>query len=83
MSLLGAALLGQKKYTEAEPLLLQGYEGLKEWERTLGAPWNWRVTEAAQHLVDFYEATNQPEKARVWREKVKPKLPDATSASVK
>src|SRR5262249_2408509 len=28
-SLLGASLLGQKKYAEAEPLLLQGYEGMK------------------------------------------------------
>ena len=29
MSQLGAALLGQKKCTEAEPLLLLGYEGMK------------------------------------------------------
>ncbi len=29
-SRLGAALLGQKKYTEAEPLLLSGYEGLNQ-----------------------------------------------------
>ena len=28
MSLLGASLAGQKKYADAEPLLLQGYEGL-------------------------------------------------------
>jgi len=27
--MLGEALLLQKKYTEAEPLLLQGYEGMK------------------------------------------------------
>ena len=28
-SLLGQSLLGQKKYAAAEPLLLQGYEGIK------------------------------------------------------
>jgi hypothetical protein len=28
-SMLGAALLGQKKYADAEPLLLSGYEGMK------------------------------------------------------
>ena len=28
-SLLGGALLGQKKYAEAEPLLIQGYEGIQ------------------------------------------------------
>ncbi len=27
--MLGGALLGQKKYAEAEPLLLKGYEGMK------------------------------------------------------
>jgi hypothetical protein len=27
-SLLGASLAGQKKYTEAEPLLLEGYHGM-------------------------------------------------------
>jgi tRNA A-37 threonylcarbamoyl transferase component Bud32 len=29
-SMLGGALLGQKKYAEAEPLLLAGYEGMKQ-----------------------------------------------------
>ena len=34
-SLLGGALLGQKKFAEAEPLLLAGYEGLKLREKTI------------------------------------------------
>src|SRR5262249_52316168 len=34
-SLLGASRLGQKKYAEAEPLLLKGYEGLKRREKTI------------------------------------------------
>jgi hypothetical protein len=34
-SLLGGALLGQKKYAEAEPLLVKGYEGLKTREKTI------------------------------------------------
>jgi hypothetical protein len=33
--------------------------------------------------VQLYEATKQPEKARVWREKAKPKLPDAAAAGMK
>ncbi len=71
MSLLGGALRGQEKYTEAEPLLLQGYEGLKKVEDTFGNPTaNWRLTEAVQRIVDFYEATQQREKARAWREKL-------------
>ena len=31
-SMLGGSLLGQKKYAEAEPLLLSGYEGMKQRE---------------------------------------------------
>jgi hypothetical protein len=34
-SLLGGALLGQKKYVEAEPLLVKGYAGLKTREKTI------------------------------------------------
>src|SRR5262249_35784207 len=34
-ALLGGSLLGQKKYAEAEPLLLKGYEGLKAREKAL------------------------------------------------
>jgi hypothetical protein len=37
-SLLGGALLGQKKYAEAEPLLVHGYEGLKAREARIPAP---------------------------------------------
>jgi serine/threonine protein kinase len=71
MSLLGGALLGQGKHSEAEPLLLKGYEGLAERESIYGPPRvNWRFTEAIERIVWLYEATNQPEKARVWREKL-------------
>ena len=34
-SLLGSALLGQKKYADAEPLLLAGYDGLKKDEKAI------------------------------------------------
>ena len=70
-SLLGGALLGQEKYSAAEPLLLKGYEGIDQFESTLGPlPGNWRLAEAIELLVWFYEATNQQEKAREWREKL-------------
>src|SRR5262249_4298801 len=35
VSLVGGALLGQKKYADAEPLLLEGYEGMKRREMTM------------------------------------------------
>jgi eukaryotic-like serine/threonine-protein kinase len=73
MTLLGGALVGREKYSAAEPLLLKGYEGLVEWEATFGPhSGNWRRTEAIERLVWLYEATDQPEKARAWREKLSP-----------
>jgi serine/threonine protein kinase/tetratricopeptide (TPR) repeat protein len=72
MSQVGGALLGQKRYAEAEPFLLKGYEGVNQREALIGqgASWMW-PTEALRQVIQLYEATNQPEKARQWREKLK------------
>jgi tetratricopeptide (TPR) repeat protein len=72
MSVLGAALVGQQKYAEAEPLLLQGYEGMKEREALSPAGEKRLLAEAGERIVRYYEATNQPDKARAWREKLRP-----------
>ena len=45
-SLLGAALLGQRKYTDAEPLLLQGHQGMKERENQIPANARSRLRES-------------------------------------
>jgi serine/threonine protein kinase/tetratricopeptide (TPR) repeat protein len=82
-SVLGEILVGQQKYVEAEPHLLKGYEGMKQREATLHASERRRLTEAGERVIRFYEVTNQPEKAREWREKVKPKLLDRASSGVK
>jgi hypothetical protein len=39
-SQLGSSLLGPKHYTEAEPLLLAGYEGMKQRQATVPANQN-------------------------------------------
>jgi len=78
MSLLGAALAGQKMCAEAEPLIVQGFDGLKAREATIPAPFMTCVTEAGGRVVKLYEAWGQPEKARAWRKKLglqAPKLP--------
>jgi hypothetical protein len=68
-SVLGVILLGQRRYAEAEPLILKGYQGMKEQEATyLGV--ELELGEAGERVVRFYEVTNQPEKAREWREKL-------------
>jgi tetratricopeptide (TPR) repeat protein len=69
-SWMGLALWGQNKHVEAEPLLVQGYEGMRQLESKIPAYAKPRLTEAAAGLVHLYEATNQPEKAKEWRSKL-------------
>jgi hypothetical protein len=69
-ALLGASLLGQKKYAAAEPLLLQGYEGMKQREAKIPAAGKARLTEALERLVRLYEATGQKDKIDEWRKEL-------------
>jgi len=66
-SLLGGVLLGQKKYTDAEPLLLKGYQGIKERESQIPKQWKDRLIEALERLVQLYEATGNKAQADKWR----------------
>jgi hypothetical protein len=68
--LLGGSLLGQKKYADAEPLLLAGYEGMKQREDKIPPVGKIRLTEALERLVQLYDATEQKEKAAEWRKKL-------------
>ena len=69
-SLLGGSLLGQKKYAEAEPLLLSGYQGMKQREEKIPAVSMGRLREAGQRLVELYEVTGRPEQASEWKERL-------------
>ena len=66
-SLLGGSLLGQKKYKDAEPQLLKGYEGLKAREKTIPAQLAARLPEALDRLIQFYTETNKPDEAKKWQ----------------
>lgn len=74
-SLLGVSLLGQKRYAEAQPLLLAGYEGLKQRETTIPKSEKPRLQEALQRVVQLYEATGHPDQAADWRKKLAPVQP--------
>ena len=70
-SVLGRCLLEEKKYAEAESLLVSGYEGLKQRQDRI--PINSRVSsprEALQRLVQLYKTTDQSEKAAEWNRKL-------------
>jgi len=70
MSQLGAALAGQKKYAEAEPLLLQGYDGLNAREAVISAARKQDRADAAARIVELYSAWGKPDKAEEWRKKL-------------
>jgi hypothetical protein len=63
-------LLGQQKYADAEPLLLQGYEGMKQREARIEVNNKFRLTDALERLVQLYDATGQKAKADEWRHKL-------------
>jgi serine/threonine protein kinase/tetratricopeptide (TPR) repeat protein len=66
-SQLGGALLGQKKFADAEPLLLAGYEGMKQRESTIPPQGKTRLSEALERLVQLYEAMDKKDEAATWR----------------
>lgn len=79
-SALGGSLLGQKKYVEAEPLLLAGYEGLKARETTIPEPGVVRLPEAIDRLINFYTATDRPDEVQKWQAE-RAKYPPAAKAT--
>jgi non-specific serine/threonine protein kinase/serine/threonine-protein kinase len=71
MSMLGGAFLGQQKHAEAEPLLIKGYEGMKQ--RAAKMPEAWRevrLGEAVERLVRLYEETKRSDEAARWRKEL-------------
>jgi hypothetical protein len=65
--MLGGSLLSQKKYKDAEPLLLKGYEGMRAGEKTLSPHADARIPEALDRLIELYTATDRPQEAKKWR----------------
>jgi len=80
---LGAVLVGQRKYAEAEPLLLQGYEGSKRHGLADYPANRKRLTKMAGWIVHLYEGTNQRDKAREWRERTKASEPSTAPPIIK
>jgi tetratricopeptide (TPR) repeat protein len=67
-SLLGASLAGEKKYAEAEPLLLEGYGGMLARKDRIPVP-NWHYLDSINAwIVQLYEAWGRPEKAATWKQ---------------
>lgn len=66
---LGEVLSDQKKYGEAEPFLLTGFEGMEQ--RADHVRDRRKVfSETIRNLIQLYEATGQPDKATDWKRKL-------------
>ena len=55
--------MARKHYAEAEPLLISGYNGLRERQAKIPAANKRRLEKAAERLIRFCEETAQPDKA--------------------
>jgi hypothetical protein len=65
--MLGVALVSQRRYNEAEPMLVAGYEGLLQRRASMPADNRSALGQAAQWLVQLYQDWGKPEKAAEWR----------------
>jgi eukaryotic-like serine/threonine-protein kinase len=72
-SMLGESLEGQKRYGEAEPLLISGYSGVMEREAEISLQDRQALSEAGDRIVQLYQDWQKPDKAAEWRAKLKPR----------
>jgi eukaryotic-like serine/threonine-protein kinase len=70
MSQLGDALVGQKKFAEAEALLLEGYDGLNQRGAKMLSSQRKAASRAGERLISLYEAWGKNEKAAEWKAKL-------------
>jgi hypothetical protein len=70
LSLVGETLLLQQKHVDAEPLLVQGYEGMKQREALIPLVGKSCLNEAVQRLVRLYQATGNTDKVAEWQGKL-------------
>ena len=68
--MLGGVFLGQKKHAEAEPLLVAGYEGMKQREAKIPPPGKVRLTQALERLMQLNEALKKRDEAAKLRKEL-------------
>jgi len=69
---LGASLADQKRFADAEPLLLAGYQGMTQHQDTMDAPDRHNLVDAGQATLRMYRDWGKPEKAAEWQRRLPP-----------
>ena len=67
---LGTIYSKKKDYEKAEPLLKQGFEGLRAKEASIPAQNRNRIPEAMTRLLEYYKAVGDLAAARVWSDRI-------------
>ena len=66
-SQVGAALLGQKRYADAEPLLRAAYQGLTADPKAVPAAGKQRLTQTVERLAALYTRWGKSDEGARWR----------------
>jgi eukaryotic-like serine/threonine-protein kinase len=67
-SLLGAILAGQKKYGDAEPLLLEGFEGMAARKDKIAIPDRFHLNSARKWLLQLHQAWGKSAEVAEWKQ---------------
>ncbi|MBV8829804.1 MAG: serine/threonine protein kinase [Acidobacteriaceae bacterium] len=67
-SLLGASLTAQKRYAEAEPLLISAHQQLLEREASIPVSNRFIIDRAGRWILQLYDHWGKPREAAEWRE---------------
>ena len=65
-SLLGASLAGQKQYALAEPLLLEGYQGMAARKEQMDVADSFEI-DLVGWIRELYQAWGKPDQAEKWK----------------
>ena len=63
-------------------MLLEGYQGMKQQEKQIPPQGKVRLAQAAERLVQLYEALGDQEQAEQWRSKLKAEKSEPGARSV-
>jgi tetratricopeptide (TPR) repeat protein len=66
-ALLGASLGGQKRFREAEQLLLSGYAGMVERKAAIPEQSHFYIDDGRQAIIRLYEDWGKPDQVARWR----------------
>src|SRR5207247_5441043 len=69
-SMLGDALAGQKRYADAEPLLVSGYDGMSQRQATTTSPTRFTVEQAGEAVVKLYQDWGKPDQVAEWKNRL-------------